>query len=169
MQTSLKLNKPRVGYCRAIARKAFALCSAAFPHGWPSDVRLAAELALPGFVVVELESLPSGVSAIIDIEDRSIGVNAAHSTRRKRFAVAHEVGHVWLEHPSYVFEVSGKQDRILEEEADAFAAEFLVPMRTLRKQFRSCRDWEALAKTFDVDREVMYYRFRDAKLWREVT
>lgn len=165
----LKLDRPRAGFCRQMARKAFGVCGAAFPDGRPGDLRLAAELVLPGFVVVELEQLPDGVSAIVDIEDRSIGVNARLPGLRQRFAIAHEIGHVWLEHPTYVFAVSGRQDAILEKEADLFAGEFLVPLRTLKKRFRQCRDYEALAQEFAVEREVMYYRFRDANLWRLVT
>ena len=152
-----------------MARKAFGVCAPAFRDGWPGDIRLAVELVLPGFLVFELQSLPDGVSGIVDIEDRSIGVSVRLSARRQRFAIAHEVGHVWLEHPQYVFAVSGRQDSILEQEADVFAGEFLVPLRTLKERFRQCRDYEALADTFGVEREVMYHRFRDSGLWRQVT
>jgi Zn-dependent peptidase ImmA (M78 family) len=151
-----------------MARKALRRCAAALADGWPQDVVAAAECALPGFVVCELVTLPEGVSAIVDVDDRSIGVNAALPEARKRFSIAHEVGHVILEHPLFVFPIEGRQDLILEREANAFAAEFLVPMDVLRKSFRHCRDYEELARRFLVDRDVMYYRFRDAKLLRQV-
>jgi len=163
-----RLSRPRVAYCRQMARKALERCAEALVDGWPRDIVAAAECALPGFVVCQLEMLPHGVSAIVDIEDKSIGVNAALAEPRKRFSIAHEVGHVILEHPEYVFPIEGRQDLILEREANAFAAEFLVPMPVLKAAFRECRDYEQLAQRFVVDRDVMYYRFRDAGLLRQV-
>jgi len=151
-----------------MARKTLARCASALSDGWPADITAAAECALPGFVVCDLDILPRGVSAIVDIEDRSIGVNAVLPEPRKRFSIAHEIGHVVLDHPLYVFPIEGRQDQILEREANAFAAEFLVPIAVLKQAFRVCRDYEALAKKFMVDRDVMYYRFRDAGLLRQV-
>ncbi len=164
----ITLGKPRVGFCRGMARKAFTRCSAAFAAGWPRDIRLATHLALPGFLVIELQTLPRGVTAIVDIEDRSIGVNAACAETEKRFAIAHEIGHVFMNHPEYVFSVEGKQDQILELEADVFAREFLMPLRTLKRAFRYCRDYESLAKKFCVSRHLMYRRFSETGLLRQV-
>ncbi len=163
-----RLDKPRVAYCRQMARKALRRCGEGLGDGWPRDIVAAAECALPGFVVCELTLLPQGVSAIVDIEDRSIGVNTALPAPRQRFSIAHEIGHVVLEHPHFVFPIEGRQDLILEREANAFAAEFLVPMTVLKEAFRECRDYEELARRFMVDRDVMYYRFRDAGLLRQV-
>jgi Zn-dependent peptidase ImmA (M78 family) len=163
----LKLEKARAGFCRQMARKAVARCTGS-TGGRPGDVALAAGMVLPGFVVVELESLPSGVSAIVDIQDRSIGVNAGLSAPQRRLAIAHEIGHVFLDHPRYVFAPQGRQDAILEREADLFAAEFLVPLAALQAAFRRCRDYEKLAVQFQVEREVMYYRFRDSGLLKQV-
>jgi Zn-dependent peptidase ImmA (M78 family) len=163
----LKLDKPRAGYCRQMARKAVARCSGS-AEARPGDVALAASMVLPGFVVVDLESLPPGVAAIVDIQDRSIGVNAGLSVQRRRLAIAHEIGHVFLDHPRYVFAPQGRQDAILEREADIFAAEFLVPRAALLSAFRRCRDYEKLAEQFEVEREVMYYRFRDSGLLKQV-
>jgi Zn-dependent peptidase ImmA (M78 family) len=164
----LKLERARVGYCRQMARKALRACASACPYGWPRDTHTAAEAVLPGFIVVELELLPQGACAIVDMEDRSIGVNGALSPPRQRFAIAHEIGHVVLNHPQYVFAAAGKQDTILEREADIFAGEFLVPRKALQQAFRECRDYAELAQRFEVEREVMYYRFRETGLWKQV-
>ena len=53
-------------------------------------------------------------------------------------------------------------------EADIFAGEFLVPLKTLKKAFRQQRDYVQLARQFSVGRAVMYHRFRDARLWNQV-
>jgi Zn-dependent peptidase ImmA (M78 family) len=164
----LKLDKPRTTFCRQMARKALERCGSACPEGWPCDIELAAQSALAGFVVCELRSLPAGVGGIVDLADRSIGVNATHPAERKRLAIAHEIGHVFLSHPQYVFPGKGKQDAILEREANIFAREFLVPRKALLDAFRTCRDLSVLAQRFMVEREVMIYRFRETGLWGQV-
>jgi Zn-dependent peptidase ImmA (M78 family) len=151
-----------------MARKAIARCGAHFAAGWPRDIRLAVQLSLPGFLVFDLESLPRGIAAIVDIDERSIGVSASLPQTSQRYAIAHEIGHVALEHPRYVFCAAGRQDDILEREADYFAREFLVPLATLRRAFRFCRDYEQLAEKFLLDRDVMYIRFAETGLLRQV-
>lgn len=163
-----KLLKPRTTYCRQMARKAYKCCAKIFKEGWPKDIFQAVKIVLPGFVIVNLEKLPSGVNAIIDIEQKCIGINASLSHESKRLSIAHEIGHVWLDHPNYVFEIKGRQDAILETEATLFAREFLIPLNTLKLAFRECRDWEQLAHKFEVDRETMYYRFKESGLFRQV-
>lgn len=164
----LRLDRPRTAFCRSMARKVLARCGDVCPDGWPCDLEKAVGCVLPGFIVVELSMLPPGVSAIVDPECRGIGVNGLLTCCRKRFAIAHEIGHLLLEHPEFVFGVQGRQDAILEREADMFASEFLVPAPVLQREFRKCRDYEQLAVLFKVEREVMYYRFRSAGLLRQV-
>lgn len=164
----LKLDRPRVSFCRKMAKKALKKCVTVFPDGWPHDLAIAASIVLPGFLVFELEKLPKDVYAIVDIEDRSIGVNHSLSLAQKRYSIAHEIGHVWMDHPSYVYEVQGRQDAILESEANIFAAEFLVPKNALKREFFRCRNYEILAEKFYVDRQIMYYRFKDTGLLRQI-
>jgi Zn-dependent peptidase ImmA (M78 family)/DNA-binding XRE family transcriptional regulator len=70
-----------------------------------------------------------------------IFINAAAPTDRKRLTLAHELGHLVLHSTEIVEEV--------EEQATAFAAEFLMPLEVIRPQLRGLR-FDAL---FDLKRE----------------
>jgi IrrE N-terminal-like domain len=90
------------------------------------------------------EALEDGVSGVLRIRERLIGVNAAEGARwprRRRFTIAHEVGH-WVLHRDdiadlvvtrtigYVPSDAAKAktpEEIREREANRFAAELLMP------------------------------------------
>lgn len=163
------IEKTRVRFCREMARKALRSCAALFPEGFPTDMDRAVAALLPGFHVFELTHLPRDVSAIVSFADKGIGVNAALPPQLKRFSVAHEIGHVKLEHPHDVFDPTGRHDGLLEGEADLFAAELLVPLATLKRCFRSVsRDPEVLAVHFGVSRELMFRRYKESRLLRQI-
>ncbi|TMJ20132.1 MAG: ImmA/IrrE family metallo-endopeptidase [Alphaproteobacteria bacterium] len=94
--------------------------------------------------------------------NRVIYVNRDQPPEHKNYAIAHELGHLLL-HPSYVesskyqlllrntFVGAGKSNE--EKEAEAFAAELLVP-RKLLDRFRS-KDPESLASLFVAPIEVI--------------
>lgn len=73
-----------------------------------------------------------GISAVLlklPASDRSVvGVNATHSLGRRNFSLAHELGHLVLDHPGQVIQ---RHDSCAEREADWFATEFLLPKRLL--------------------------------------
>jgi Zn-dependent peptidase ImmA (M78 family) len=94
--------------------------------------------------------------------NRIIFVNRDQPAGHKNYGIAHELGHFLL-HPGYV--ESGKYQLLLrnvfvgsgkskeETEAEAFAAELLVPRRLLEK-FRG-KDPESLASLFVAPMEVV--------------
>jgi len=68
-----------------------------------------------------------------------IAVNSNRPLCRRRFSVAHELGHYVLGHNSLVFSESGgggmiKRDPRQERAANAFAAEFLMPKKRLARE-----------------------------------
>jgi Zn-dependent peptidase ImmA (M78 family) len=163
------IERTRVRFCREMARKALKRCAKQFPRGFPDDMDRAVAALLPGFHVLELTHLPGDVSAIVSFADKAIGVNANLAPTLKRFSVAHEIGHVRLEHPHDVFDHTGRHDAIVEGEADLFAAELLVPLATLKRCFRLIsRDPEELAVHFGVSRELMFRRYRESGLLRQI-
>jgi IrrE N-terminal-like domain len=105
--------------------------------------------------------------------ERRIVLNAAEAPRdaaplrRFRFTIAHEVGH-WVCHVvganrlSAMFcrakDVSEDADRTLEREANVFAAELLMPERTVRAAWEELGDLTACAARFDVSRTAMQWR-----------
>ena len=92
-------------------------------------------------IAVEEQSLEDSVSGMLVIygEDAIIGVNKGHHSNRKRFTIAHELGHFELHRgKSNVFvdaflrsEHSSQGVDSDEIEANAFAAELLMPQRML--------------------------------------
>lgn len=105
-----------------------------------------------------------------------IGVNAAHSPTRKRFTIAHELGHLLL-HADESFHIderlpiayrndeSSKAVDPREVEANQFAAELLMPQQFLQRdvaQLGSAAldevDVETLADRYEVSVQAMQIR-----------
>jgi predicted nucleic acid-binding Zn-ribbon protein len=98
-----------------------------------------------GFEVVEKPDLGSLSARLCD--DR-IEVSAGESESRKRFSIAHELGHHFL----HTHHGSGST---AEREADAFAGELLVPGHMLRAAIVETQSVEELRRVFRVSRQVI--------------
>ena len=156
--------KVRVGYARDHARKCFKECAHLFPAGCPDSLEAAVKCILPGYKVILLDNLPNKISGIARKEEKLIGINSKHARVRQRFSLAHEIGHIKLNHPDIVFDPDGKHDKILESEANMFAGEFLVPLNTLKSVIKTCKDPTALATHFDVSKDVLFIRLKETSL-----
>ena len=105
------------------------------------------------------------VSGFIDFDSREIVVNAKESIGRQAFTIAHEIGH-WVLHRekleankelSIVYRRAIAADKEpIEQEANAFAAELLVPREMLRAYFGVPSS--IVAKAFGVSEDVVGYR-----------
>lgn len=128
---------------------------------------------------VEYAPLDDELSGLAHIHDNVpiIGINALHAPNRQRFTLAHELAHVLLhqrelERAVHVDRGSLRRDALaaegvdpIEIEANAFAAELLMPTRLLISALeRHPIDLEddsavsALAKRFRVSDAAMRYR-----------
>ena len=109
------------------------------------------------------------VSGLCDFESAKIYVNKDDTTVRQSFTIAHELGH-WImhreafEHDPEAYGVlprfsSPDRSNVLEQEANYFAAEFLVP----KKLLNPVRDFPVakLADIFDVSRTMMEFRLKN--------
>ncbi|MGW9302320.1 ImmA/IrrE family metallo-endopeptidase [Streptomyces cyaneofuscatus] len=116
--------------------------------------------------------------ALRDGQTRIIGVNSATSPRRQRFTIAHEMGHLDLHEGKPLIvdhamridwrdDVSSLGTNEEEIQANAFAAEILMPARMIRPQVSSYARGKGitrdrlivkLARDFDVSAEAMGYR-----------
>ncbi|WP_079085594.1 ImmA/IrrE family metallo-endopeptidase [Streptomyces dysideae] len=116
--------------------------------------------------------------ALRDGDVRIIGVNSATSPRRQRFTIAHELGHLSLHEGKELIvdhamridwrdDVSSLGTNEQEIEANAFAAEILMPRDMIQSQVISyvqdrtiTRDHliTKMARDFDVSAEAMGYR-----------
>ena len=110
------------------------------------------------------------VAGFCDFREEKIYVNNADPIKRQFFTVAHELGH-WLLHQE-IFEKnpdeysvlarlqSTESDNPLEQEANYFAANLLVPDQLLNPVRQS--PVSALANVFGVDVIMMTRRLKDA-------
>jgi Zn-dependent peptidase ImmA (M78 family) len=111
-----------------------------------------------------------------------IGINEDHHKNRKRFTIAHEIGHFLLHIGQEIYvdecskaglrislrdEDSGKGTERDEIEANVFAAELLMPIELLQQDIGSynIRDEEqleemldTLAKKYEVSKQALTYR-----------
>ena len=135
----------------------------------PIDVEAIAEKL--DFIVIPYD-LGAETSAVLFIHEgtKAIGVNKNHAPVRRRFSVAHELGHFLSGHEDYPEKGEGEKLRVegqsemanqhedVEREANAFAAELLMPEGMLKAAIaREGRlDASALAKIFDVSEQALW-------------
>ncbi len=111
------------------------------------------------------------VSGLLDKENRRVYLNANEPPERQNFTLAHELAHFRLDHSPNEYGVY-KRDSMYDEEkepaekeADAFAAELLMPRDliedTLRKYQLGGDDVVVLARLFGVSRSAMSYRLQN--------
>lgn len=110
------------------------------------------------------------ISGFLDVKEAKIYVNADDSFERQSFTIAHEFGH-WILHKTLIeqnpAEYSvlyrkplGKPDpNPLEQEANCFAANLLVPKNILLKYKKDLNN-EQLAALFGVSQDVIGFRLR---------
>ena len=128
-----------------------------------------------GFKIVPYE-FPDSMSALFIIEEniRAIGVNKNHPTVRQRFSIAHELGHFVSGHEDFNHENVAHIEREkkylnrfhrMEEEADEFAAELLMPDFILKQDYAELKgDIELLAKKYEVSQQAMTIQLINLKL-----
>ena len=97
-------------------------------------------------------------------DGHAIVVRGASNERRRRFTIAHEIGHFVL-HPARLAPERGgavnEALRLQEREADQFAAELLMPEDLVRAAvLEHGGDVSRLADRFDVSRQAMQTRLR---------
>ena len=140
---------------------------------------------LQGSIVVEEPNDETDFSGFLFKSNDSppiIGVNSRHAPSRKRFTIAHELGHLLLHAQSGVHvdeAVVQMRDRKASEgtdeqemEANRFAAELLMPRRFLEEDLQSMGAIHAdseqaitgLAKRYGVSPQAMAIRLSSLKL-----
>jgi Zn-dependent peptidase ImmA (M78 family) len=90
----------------------------------------------------------------------TIGFNGDTAWVRRRFTIAHEVGHLLLGHTCSELDI----DKDNEAEANQFAAELLMPLALLKVDYRNEPDLEKLAWQYIVSKEALCYHLMDCRL-----
>ena len=102
----------------------------------PSLVTLVESAGLP---VLPMDSMPdkqSGMSHKGRVCDWLIAVNSQHPASRQRFTLAHEFGHIVLNHDAELT-VDRSRQAELEQQANVFASAFLMPPDDARRELRT--------------------------------
>jgi len=104
-------------------------------------------------------------------EEHMVVINKNQNLRRKRFTLAHEIGHYLLGHLSDVeFGLTCRNSKsaegidIEEIEANTFAAELLVPEELIREWHKANKSPRFLAEIFNVSESVINYRLKNLEL-----
>ena len=105
-------------------------------------------------------------------EGALLWVNGAQFRPRQRFTLAHELAHAWCRHDGHrtvdsIATLSGTTTSPLEIQANAFAAEFLVPRAAMRQLVAgepSLDEVVTIAAAFGVSAIVVLYRLKELRL-----
>lgn len=137
-----------------------------------------------GIEVKPIDTLEDGISGFFVTKGKNahIGYNDSHSENRKRFTIAHELGHFMLHSKEESLFVD-KEERSLyrnmdsssgeiqkEREANSFAAALLMPKSLLKKEINSCNleligsITKYLATKFKVSEDAMTFRLTNLQL-----
>lgn len=142
-------------------------------------------------VKVRPSEFGDNVSGLLTLEGErpTIGYNSQHSEVRRRFTIAHEIGHFIRHHETSTLFIekgygkvffrndrSSEGEYTRELEANAFAASLLMPEAMLREEI-SRRDFDLaeenvlseLAELFKVSRQAMTYRLANSGVFDSVS
>ena len=127
--------------------------------------------AVEGRCDVVVCALPEGVAGAY--AGGVLWVNGGEVVRRQRFTLAHEFGHAWIGHDAAlavdtIATLSGRTTNPLEVQANAFAAEFLVPRAGVTERVDggepTLEDVVRLAALYGVSAPMMLVRFRQVRI-----
>jgi Zn-dependent peptidase ImmA (M78 family) len=98
---------------------------------------------------------------LVVVEDQpTIGFNPSMAWVRRRFTIAHEIGHLLLGHTC----TDPDLDNDPEAEANQFAAELLMPLALLKIDYKAKPSPDYLAQKYIVSREAMIIHLMDCRI-----
>ena len=121
-----------------------------------------------GFAVVEFD-FPNSISGVLKKDRMVIGVNAQHHPIRRRFTIAHELGHFLLGHDI------GKEEDVVDEDfdkpihtekqANIFASCILMPSEWVKSEVQGKTiDLKVMAQKFSVSEQAITIRLLELNL-----
>ncbi len=96
----------------------------------------------------------------VDEEYVTIGFNASHPWYRRRFTIAHEIGHLLLGHTCNS-EGGGSHN---EREANVFASELLMPTDFIKNDFKKTRNLKELSKLYRVSEQALTIQLMETRI-----
>lgn len=93
-----------------------------------------------------------------------IGFNTKQHWHRRRFTIAHEIGHFLLGHLCRQGDSGFASHAPEEQEANMFAAELLMPYEFLKKDFFAMRSLPLLSEQYRVSEEALGWKIAHSRL-----
>lgn len=134
-------------------------------------------------LVIRKKPIEDEFSGFLAVEEKTIVVNLRHAPVRRRFTIAHEIGHYELHRkknlssPVFIdrtyfrkkIDIGSVAEHQMEMEANAFAAGLLMPHKLLDEYLDEHADIDVgktvdiklLADEFEVSRRAMQFRLRN--------
>lgn len=160
--------KPNVGGARKLARKLVVEAGIMQPpvslHKIITHLQSLHDLEVFSYALGENIS---GVS-VLEEESITIGYNQREGWYRRRFTIAHEIGHFLMghQHQEESPEVEGMRDP-RETEADQFAAELLLPLKHFKTDYKAgTKDLQTLSQKYQVSRSAVSVKIMEHGLWK---
>lgn len=121
-----------------------------------------------GLRVMEANFTKDDIAGMLDMNKKAIYIARDDGYLRKRFSIAHEIGHYVLHkeacedgrHISYRDEISSLGFDIKEIEANFFAANLLMPYKKVMELVKNKYTLEEMANFFNVSNVSMGYRLK---------
>lgn len=165
MQDDVPQFAPRKKFAKSLAQK--LLKDSKISHA-PISLECIIEFIKTNYdlSVMPIENASERVSGLLvvckeeDKEFATIGFNPGHPFCRQRFTIAHEIGHLLLGHTC----TSRDDGTYNEKEANAFAAELLVPAFLLKQDYKETSTLRGISSLYRVSDSTMYIRLTDLKL-----
>lgn len=101
----------------------------------------------------------SGMLVMIG-DEATIGFNKDQHWHRRRFTISHEIGHLLMGHTCNPADKSDPK----EIESNQFAAELLMPLVFLKRDFKQSEDLDILGKRYAVSKHALTLHLMDCRL-----
>lgn len=158
------MREPRTDLCVSKAQETLADYARSRVVMKP-PVRIESVAEWMGFQVILLYTVGEEFSGMVSVRQKLIGVNGRHHRHRRRFTIGHELAHILLKHPPESH-CTPKEIALYNVEADACAAELLIPSNLLSQWLPIIHSISNLAYAFDVSEEAMAVRLKDLRTVR---
>lgn len=111
-------------------------------------------------ITLQAWNFPKSIDGVhlLNEENIIIGYNENSNYFRKRFTIAHELGHFLLKHLIKEHEINFYDKSPQEIEANQFAAELLMPAKLIKDDFKNNPNIEALSKKYRVSKEAISWK-----------
>lgn len=157
--------RARIGYSRSMARKILKQLGVVAP-----PINICSIAIEEGFTIQEIHASDNRWSGQLYRSVKTIAVNAVHHEHRKRFTIAHELGHYFLGHDAddlrdetgflgaYESGILEEDNRLpdIDKEANEFASELLIPLTMIKKDYREMSNAKRLAVRYGVSEAAMW-------------